>query len=1086
MRSTLLSLMTVLGFLAGVCQSEARLTNSIYGFYWTAYPGAGCFATNVSGFQNLSYIQWNKADADQIIASNSKLLIDTTWVFYNGNPGLNPDYQATWNAVKAQLTPHYLSQIAAFYVMDEPYWAHGLTPAELQTAVACIKADFPTIPVAVTFAYPSVNNFTDSSWIPTNLDWISFDQYNNFGAISGLLSKIETYKQPNQKIFLTTQGFRSGMTDATVADWNYDYHDLYLSDPEIFGQLSFLCRGSREYVFPTDGAMPLTYSVQQSIGTEVLKMGNSFKRSFSDMFESAASWATNWPSLGTWTRSTTRVRTGTYAAKLSGLTLASSLTSRAMSVSDAKKASVNFWWFIHGLTSGEYVRCEIKLDNGAWIQKASLDGGGSMGDQWLHVTASDIDLGGATNLYLRFRGAMSSSSKYACVDSVNVCRWADPVVATWPTATTITNGQPLNTSILSGGSASPGGSFAWSAPLSVPNQGMSTQYVTFTPNDTVNYNCLQRGASLRVMGTPGIARWPTASPITYGQALNASSLSSGSASPSGAFSWTAPATLPGAGMAQQSVTFTPSDTTNYHPISGNVSVTVNKATPTLYSWPTATPITYGQTLASSLFVGGSVTPAGTFSWTNPTNAPGSGTAPQSVRYTPIDTANYGTLNLSVNVTVNPAASSTTITSSRNPATNGVSVQFSASVTSGAGTPSGQILFLTNDTPLATVALVGGSASYGTTNFPVGSTQVEARYTPQANWLGSSQTLTQVVYGATPTTNFWTCQSGGNASGHWPAATNWNNLKVPQAGDTADFSTLSLTSDSIISLDGNQLINFLTFGNRSASPAASWTLSPGIPTSSTLSLSGTAPTLTVYPLGSGKTATISAAISGTSGFTLRGGGTLVLSGENPCTGPTLITAGTLQLSGSISNQSELTVTSGAALQLLGGRLATGTVRISTNASLTGFGTITGVLVNDGTVIADGGTNRPLAFNGPVTNNSTMRISAGTPFTATGPFVNNGILDIINAAGSLPPGFVNHGVVLDSASVRILGLTLIDHDVRLRIQSTPGHTYQLQRANAIDPAAWLDSGATQPGTGGLLDFTNSATITPPGVFYRFRVN
>ena len=82
-------------------------------------------------------------------------------------------------------------------------------------------------------------------------------------------------------------------------------------------------------------------------------------------------------------------------------------------MSDARKASVNFWWYIPSFSSGDYVRCDIKLDNGAWIQKASLDSGISSGAKWLHVIASDIDVSGATNLYLRFRGTMNSSSDMA-------------------------------------------------------------------------------------------------------------------------------------------------------------------------------------------------------------------------------------------------------------------------------------------------------------------------------------------------------------------------------------------------------------------------------------------------------------------------------------------------------------------------------------------------------------------------------------------------------------------------------------------------------------------------------------------------
>ena len=511
MKSKLYVLLTLLAMLDGGQKTNAQLTNSVYGFYWTAYPGAGCFATNVNGFENLAYLQWNPAYADQIIACNSKLIVDTTWVFWSGvnGSGLIPNYQASWNAYKAQFSSYYISQIAAFLVMDEPYLAaHGLTPAQLQTAVACIKADFPNIPVAVTFDAPSVGNFNSSSWIPSNLDWISFDQYGNFGAIAGLLSKIETYKQPNQKIFLTPQGWLNtgqagAATDATVAGWSYDYHDLYLSDPEIFGQLTFLCRGSREFVFPSDGAMPLTYAVQQTIGTEVLKMGNSFKRAFSDMFESAPLWTANWTSVGAWARATTQVRAGSYSAMISGPVTDSTLTSQAIGVSNATTASVNFWWYIQGLTSGEYVRCDIALDNGAWTQVASIDGGGSSGSQWLHVIASDINVSGATNLYLRFRGTMSSS-KYGFVDSVNVCEWGKATVTTWPTATRIASGQTLAFSTLSDGVATPGGSFNWAVPLTVPPLGTTTQSVIYTPSDTGNYNRTRGSVSITVTNAPNL------------------------------------------------------------------------------------------------------------------------------------------------------------------------------------------------------------------------------------------------------------------------------------------------------------------------------------------------------------------------------------------------------------------------------------------------------------------------------------------------------------------------------------------------------------------------------------------------------
>jgi hypothetical protein len=85
--------------------------------------------------------------------------------------------------------------------------------------------------------------------------------------------------------------------------------------------------------------------------------------------------------------------------------------------------------------------------------------------------------------------------------------------------------------------------------------------------------------------------------------------------------------------------------------SGN---TVSKATPTINSSPSATNITYGQTLASSTLSGGSASVAGSFTFTTPSTAPNGGTANQSVTFAPTDNANYNSTTTNVSVTVNQA------------------------------------------------------------------------------------------------------------------------------------------------------------------------------------------------------------------------------------------------------------------------------------------------------------------------------------------------------------------------------------------------------------------------------------------------
>jgi hypothetical protein len=94
-----------------------------------------------------------------------------------------------------------------------------------------------------------------------------------------------------------------------------------------------------------------------------------------------------------------------------------------------------------------------------------------------------------------------------------------------------------------------------------------------------------------------------ATAITYGQTLANSSLSGGGATNSannasvlGGFAFTTPSTAPGAGTANQSVTFTPNDTTDYNPATVNVSVTVNQASPTVTVSSSENPSGFGASV----------------------------------------------------------------------------------------------------------------------------------------------------------------------------------------------------------------------------------------------------------------------------------------------------------------------------------------------------------------------------------------------------------------------------------------------------------------------------------------------------------
>jgi autotransporter-associated beta strand protein len=71
--------------------------------------------------------------------------------------------------------------------------------------------------------------------------------------------------------------------------------------------------------------------------------------------------------------------------------------------------------------------------------------------------------------------------------SVTVAK-ATPTITTPPTATSITSGQTLANSTLSGGSASVPGNFAFETPSTVLGVGTTQQSFIFTPTDSSNYN----------------------------------------------------------------------------------------------------------------------------------------------------------------------------------------------------------------------------------------------------------------------------------------------------------------------------------------------------------------------------------------------------------------------------------------------------------------------------------------------------------------------------------------------------------------------------------------------------------------------
>jgi hypothetical protein len=149
--------------------------------------------------------------------------------------------------------------------------------------------------------------------------------------------------------------------------------------------------------------------------------------------------------------------------------------------------------------------------------------------------------------------------------------------------------------------------------------------------------------------TPTIT-WATPSAITFGTALSATQLNAtGSVAGTIAYS-PASGTTPSAGTQTLSATFTPTDAANYNPATGTVSLTVNKATPTL-TWATPTTITFGTALSAAQ-LNATASVAGAFSYSPASGSiPSVGTQTLSATFTPTDTTNYNSASASVSLNV---------------------------------------------------------------------------------------------------------------------------------------------------------------------------------------------------------------------------------------------------------------------------------------------------------------------------------------------------------------------------------------------------------------------------------------------------
>ena len=299
---------------------------------------------------------------------------------------------------------------------------------------------------------------------------------------------------------------------------------------------------------------------------------------------------------------------------------------------------------------------------------------------------------------------------------------------------------------------------AGSHTFSITLETAGSQSITAT--DTATSSVTGTESSITVRATPQIT-WSTPASIVYGTPLGTAQLDASANVPGTITYAPAAAAILNAGSGQTlSLTFTPSDSTDYTTAGATTTLTVTKATPTLNvidiggrfdgsPFPASATIIgavagVDNTLASSL---DNVTPtltyydgsgnAGTSLGSTPPEAPGTYTVVAAFA----GSADFlAAQSAPVTFTIGKAAATLDLASSGGSAVYGQAVSFVATVGAAAGTPSGTVMFFDGTTWLATIPLGGsGTATLATSALSSGYHSITATYSGDADFLGVQST-----------------------------------------------------------------------------------------------------------------------------------------------------------------------------------------------------------------------------------------------------------------------------------------------------------------------------------------------------------
>jgi len=299
-----------------------------------------------------------------------------------------------------------------------------------------------------------------------------------------------------------------------------------------------------------------------------------------------------------------------------------------------------------------------------WPTPAAITYGTALSATQLNTTASTpgtfvytpaagtIVNAGATLLSVTFTPTDAANYTTTTATASLTVLKASPVI-TWATPADITYGTALSVTQLNATASTPG-TFVYNPPAgTVLNAGAGqTVSVSVTPIDAANYTTATKTVSINVSKATPVLTWATPADITYGTVLSPTQLNASVSGVPGTFAYTPIAgTALNAGTGQPlSVTFTPTDSTNFTTATKTVSINVLSPSQVI-TWQNPADITYGAALTATQ-LNATTSTAGTFTYAPVVGTVLNAGAAQtlSVTFTPTDpNLTTATKTVSINV-----------------------------------------------------------------------------------------------------------------------------------------------------------------------------------------------------------------------------------------------------------------------------------------------------------------------------------------------------------------------------------------------------------------------------------------------------